>query len=200
MSRLGTDHAVPTVPLCSPVRKRRTTRVNAEQERRRLLDAAVAAALRDNANGRRMSFAPLSHELRTPLNAIVGWTRMLLDGILDESSTRRALTIIDRNAHAQAQLVTELLDVSRIVTGKLTLNVVPLDLGSVVGAALDTIRPAADAKRIRLTSKMSRSARLIMGDFQRLQQVVWNLLSNAVNSLLRAEQSRESSDSAASCV
>ena len=159
-----------------------TDRVNAEHQRRALLDAELAARREaEAANQAKDEFlATLSHELRTPLNAIVGWTRMLLDGMLDEHSARRALTIIDRNAQAQAKLVTDLLDVSRIVTGKLSLTLRPVDLGSVVGAALDTVRPAADAKRIRLVSKLTGSTRVTMGDFERLQQVVWNLLSNAI--------------------
>ena len=159
-----------------------TDRVDAERQRRALLDAELAARREaETANHAKDEFlATLSHELRTPLNAIVGWTRMLLDGMLDEQSARRALAIIDRNAHAQAKLVTDLLDVSRIITGKLSLTLRPVDLGSVVGAALDTVRPAADAKRIRLISKLTSSARVTIGDFERLQQVVWNLLSNAI--------------------
>ena len=159
-----------------------TDRTNAERDRRALLDSELSARHEAEAANRAKDefLATLSHELRTPLNAIVGWTRMLLDGTLDEASERRALTIIDRNAHAQAQLVTDLLDVSRIITGKLSLNLRPVDLASVVGAALDTVRPAANAKGIRITSTLSGPARLIAGDFQRLQQVVWNLLTNAI--------------------
>ncbi len=174
---------VPTVPpVFTGFVRDVTDRVNAERERLALLDAELAARREAEAANRAKDefLATLSHELRTPLNAIVGWTRMLLDGMLDEQSTRRALTIVDRNAHAQAQLVTDLLDVSRIITGKLSLNLRPLDLGSVIGAALDTVRPAAEAKQIRITSKLSSAARLTTGDFQRLQQVVWNLLSNAI--------------------
>jgi PAS domain S-box-containing protein len=159
-----------------------TDRVNLERDRVALLQAELVARHEAEAANRAKDefLATLSHELRTPLNAIVGWTRMLLDGTLDEQSARRALTIVDRNAHAQAQLVTDLLDVSRIITGKLSLNLRPLDLGSVIGAALDTVRPAAEAKHIRITSKLSSAARLTSGDFQRLQQIVWNLLSNAI--------------------
>ena len=174
---------VPTVPpLFTGFVRDVTDRVNAERERHALLDAELAARREAEAANRAKDefLATLSHELRTPLNAIVGWTRMLLDGMLDEQSARRALAIVDRNAHAQAQLVTDLLDVSRIITGKLSLNLRPLDLGSVIGAALDTVRPAAEAKQIRITSKLSSAARLTTGDFQRLQQVVWNLLSNAI--------------------
>ena len=174
---------VPTAPpLFTGFVRDMTERANAERERHALLDAELAARREAEAANRAKDefLATLSHELRTPLNAIVGWTRMLLDGMLDEQSSRRALAIVDRNAHAQAQLVTDLLDVSRIITGKLSLNLRPLDLGSVIGAALDTVRPAAEAKRIRITSRLASSARLTTGDFQRLQQVVWNLLSNAI--------------------
>ena len=159
-----------------------TDRVEAEQQRRALLHAELnARRVAESANHAKDEFlATLSHELRTPLNAIVGWTRMLLDGILDEQSARRALTIIDRNAQAQTKLVTDLLDVSRIITGKLSLNLRPVDLASVVGAALDTVRPAAEVKHIRLASTLTGSAHVMIGDFERLQQVVWNLLSNAI--------------------
>ena len=174
---------VPTVPpVFTGFVRDVTDRVNAEKERRTLLDAELAARREaEGANRAKDEFlATLSHELRTPLNAIVGWTRMLLDGMLDETNARRALAIIDRNAHAQAQLVTDLLDVSRIITGKLSLNLGPVDVGSIVGAALDTVRPAANAKRIRIASRLTGSVQLTNGDFQRLQQVVWNLLTNAI--------------------
>ena len=105
---------------------------------------------------------------------------MLLDGTMDERSTRRALEVIDRNAHLQVQLVGDILDVSRIITGGLRLDLQPVNLGSVIGAALDAVRPAADAKQIRLRSRLVASALLTQGDPQRLQQIVWNLLANAV--------------------
>jgi len=124
--------------------------------------------------------ATLSHELRTPLNAIVGWTRMLLDGTMDEGNARRALEVIDRNAHLQVQLVADILDVSRITWGGLKLDVQPVDLGSVIGAALDAVRPAADARKVRIRTRLAASARVTEGDPQRLQQMVWNLLANAI--------------------
>jgi CheY-like chemotaxis protein len=105
---------------------------------------------------------------------------MLLDGTMDEKSTRRALEVIERNALLQSQLVEDILDVSRIITGGLQLNVRPVDVGSVIGAALDAVRPAADAKGIRILSRLAPTARLTEGDPQRLQQIVWNLLANAV--------------------
>ena len=159
-----------------------TARAEAEAERTRLLQRESAARREaETANRAKDDFlATLSHELRTPLNAIVGWTRMLLDGTMDERSSRRALEVIDRNAHLQVQLVADILDVSRIITGGLTLDVRPVDLGSVIGAALDSVRPAADAKQIRIRSRLAASARVTEGDPQRLQQVIWNLLANAV--------------------
>jgi PAS domain S-box-containing protein len=175
--------SVPThPPMFTGFVRDTTERVNAERQRRGLLEAEAAARREaESANRAKDDFlATVSHELRTPLNAIVGWTRMLLEGILDEQSARRALTIIDRNAHAQAQLVTDLLDISRIITGKLSLAVRPVDMGSVIGAALDTVRPAADAKRIVISTSLGAPVRLVNGDFHRLQQMVWNLLSNAI--------------------
>jgi PAS domain S-box-containing protein len=159
-----------------------TARVQAERERELLLQReSTARREAETANRAKDEFlATLSHELRTPLNAIVGWTRMLLDGTMDERSTRRALQVIDRNAHLQVQLVADILDVSRIITGGLKLDVRPVDLGSVIGAALDSVRPAADAKKIRIRSRLAPSAQLTEGDPQRLQQIVWNLLANAV--------------------
>ena len=159
-----------------------TARVHAEREREELLTREARARREaESANRAKDEFlATLSHELRTPLNAIVGWTRMLLDGSLDPRSSRHALEVIDRNAQLQAQLVADILDVSRIITGGLRLDMRPVDLGSVIGAALDAVRPAAAAKDVRLTSRFADSPRLVHGDPQRLQQVIWNLLSNAV--------------------
>jgi PAS domain S-box-containing protein len=124
--------------------------------------------------------ATLSHELRTPLNAIVGWTRLLRTGRLDERSGARALETIDRNANLQAKLVEDLLDVSRIITGKLRLRIVNVDPISVMEAAINSVRPAADAKSIRVEADLDPAAGLIAADGDRLQQVMWNLLSNAI--------------------
>jgi PAS domain S-box-containing protein len=159
-----------------------TARVQLERERELLLQReSTARREAETANRAKDDFlATLSHELRTPLNAIVGWTRMLLDGTMDERSTRRALQVIDRNAHLQVRLVADILDVSRITTGGLKLDVRPVDLGAVIAAALDSVRPAADAKKIRIRSRLAPSAQLMEGDTQRLQQIVWNLLANAV--------------------
>ena len=124
--------------------------------------------------------ATLSHELRTPINAVYGWTRMLRAGQIAEDAKERALDTIMRNAHAQVQLIDDLLDVSRIISGKMRLDVRPVDLKAVVEAALDAVRPAANAKDIRLQPVLDPSAGPITGDPDRLQQVVWNLLINAV--------------------
>jgi signal transduction histidine kinase/ActR/RegA family two-component response regulator len=122
----------------------------------------------------------VSHELRTPLHAILGWTFLLGKGDLDPAAARRAVATIERNAKAQGQIVDDLLDVSRIITGKLLLEVQRVDLGPVVHAALDAVRPAAEAKEIRLTARLDPLAPAAAGDPNRLQQVIWNLLSNAV--------------------
>jgi PAS domain S-box-containing protein len=122
--------------------------------------------------------ATLSHELRTPLNAILGWVRIMRSRQLDKG-TDRAAEVIERNADALTRLVEDLLDVSGIIKGKLTLNLRPIDLPVVLGAALDSIRPAARAKGIELIHQIEPTA-AILGDDHRLQQVFWNLLSNAV--------------------
>jgi len=124
--------------------------------------------------------AMLSHELRTPLNAIFGWTHLLRRGKLSEYDRARGIEIIQRNAEAQRAIIDELLDISRIVTGKLQLDPKPVDLAGVIDAAIDAVRPAAEAKNIQIVVAIDRNAGLIMGEAMRLQQVVWNLLSNAV--------------------
>jgi PAS domain S-box-containing protein len=124
--------------------------------------------------------ATASHELRTPLNSILGWARMLRSGQVDPSGYARGLETIERNAIAQVQLIEDILDGSRIITGKLHLEIRPLDLTALVGAALDAVRPAADAKGIRLTMTLDPEAARVVGDPERLQQVVWNLVNNAV--------------------
>jgi signal transduction histidine kinase/ActR/RegA family two-component response regulator len=123
--------------------------------------------------------ATLSHELRTPLNAIVGWVHLLRSGQLPEEERRHAIDRIDRNAHAQAKLVQDLLDVSRITTGKLHLDIRDIDLGTVANNAIDACRPAADARQVGIVTQFT-GAFPTKGDPDRLQQVVWNLLSNAV--------------------
>ena len=149
----------------------------------RLLDKEQRArAAAEAANRAKDEFlAMLSHELRTPLNAIFGWARMLRTGELEGEAVTRALDVIERNANAQAQLIDDMLDVSRIVTGKLRLDVRPVDLRPVVEAALDAVRPAAEAKEHPPAGRAGPAgASAITGDPDRLQQVVWNLLINAV--------------------
>ena len=124
--------------------------------------------------------AILSHELRTPLNAIVGWTHLLKGGKLSELDRKRGIDVIERNAAAQRAIIDELLDISRIVTGKLKLDPRPVELSVVVESAIDAIRPAAERKDIQLFTTLDPNAGLVMGEAVRLQQVIWNLLSNAV--------------------
>jgi PAS domain S-box-containing protein len=124
--------------------------------------------------------ATLSHELRTPLTSIVGWSKMLGDSKLDPVTTLRAIEVIRRNAQMQVQMVDDLLDASRIITGKLRLSVQPVDLGTIIIAAVDGLRPAAEAREIRLQLQLDAPAGQVSGDPDRLQQVVWNLISNAI--------------------
>ena len=124
--------------------------------------------------------ATISHELRTPLSAILGWARMLRLGQLSEENISKALDTIERNARAQAQLVDDLLDVSRIITGKLRMDVRPADPNSFIDAAVESVKPAADAKGVRVQKVIDTGPISIPGDPVRLQQVVWNLLSNAI--------------------
>jgi len=124
--------------------------------------------------------ATVSHELRTPLTAILGWSRLLEGGTLDDSVTQQAVETIWRNAKAQAQIVDDILDVSRIITGNLYLDLHPLEVVPVVENAINVVRPTADAKGIKIETYFDRTPAMISGDANRLQQVVWNLLSNAV--------------------
>jgi len=124
--------------------------------------------------------ATISHELRTPLSAILGWTRMLRLGQLSPENSAKALDTIERNARAQAQLVDDLLDVSRIITGKLRMDVRPSDPNSFIDAAVEAVKPAAEAKGVRVQKVIDTAPISIPGDPVRLQQVVWNLLSNAI--------------------
>jgi PAS domain S-box-containing protein len=124
--------------------------------------------------------ATLSHELRTPLTAVLGWAKLLSTGQLDPDTSTRALDTIQRNARAQQQIIEDILDVSRIITGKVRLEVSPVELAPVIEAALESLRPAADAKAIQMETALDAQTGFVMGDAARLQQVVWNLLSNAV--------------------
>lgn len=124
--------------------------------------------------------ATVSHELRTPLNAILGWATLMRRDKGNEATMTRAVEVIERNAKAQAQLIEDLLDVSRMISGKLRLNTKPIELVSVIRAAVDSIELAAEAKGVHLEMVLDVKADRSVGDADRLQQVVWNLLSNAV--------------------
>ena len=156
-------------------------RKQVEAERERLLERESAArAEAEEASRLKDEFlTTVSHELRTPLTAMLGWVQMLRAGSLPPDKRVRALETVERNARAQAQLIDDLLDVSRILSGKLRLEVAPVDVGPIVQEALDSVRPAADAKGVRIQAALD-STSTVMGDAQRLQQVVWNLLTNAV--------------------
>jgi PAS domain S-box-containing protein len=140
-----------------------------------------ARKLAEDSNRMKDEFlATVSHELRTPLTAIFGWSRLLSSGTLDAEAQARAVETIERNAKAQAQIIDDILDVSRIITGKLHFDVEAVELSGVIEAAINGVRPAAEAKRIQLETSFDPQPVLISGDSHRLQQVVWNLLSNAV--------------------
>jgi PAS domain S-box-containing protein len=154
----------------------------AEAEREQLLAREQAAREQaETANRIKDEFlAVLSHELRSPLNPILGWSRLLQDRKLDEKRTTYALETIERNAKIQVQLIDDLLDVARILRGKLSLNVAPVNLAATITAALETVRLAAEAKSIQIQTMLEPDVGRILGDSGRLQQVIWNLMSNAV--------------------
>lgn len=152
-----------------------------EAEREKILQREqTARETAEHANRIKDEFlAVLSHELRSPLNPILGWTTLLRSGKLNEAKTVEALATIERNARLQTQLIDDLLDISRIMRGKLTLNAAPVNLSSVILAALETVRLSAEAKAIQI-KVIETNAPQVYGDAGRLQQVIWNLLSNAV--------------------
>jgi PAS domain S-box-containing protein len=157
-------------------------RKQSEQEREQALlreqqlreQAETASRLKDE------FLAAVSHELRTPLNSISGWTERLRSENLSAEQSARALEIIERNANSQKQLINDLLEASSNIAGKTRLNIGPVRIGSVIAAAVETVRPSAAAKEIRLSMSLDPSAEKVSGDAERLQQVMWNLLSNAV--------------------
>ncbi|MBD1822103.1 PAS domain S-box protein [Cyanobacteria bacterium FACHB-DQ100] len=159
-----------------------TERKQAAQEREKLLAREqVTRREAEQANRIKDEFlAVLSHELRSPLNPILGWARLLQTRQFDEPGTKRALETIERNAKLQTQLIDDLLDISRILRGKMALNVCPVNLATVIDAALETVQLAAEAKGIEIQRTVSGDIGSISGDSGRLQQIVWNLLSNAV--------------------
>ncbi|MBW4598365.1 MAG: PAS domain-containing protein [Calothrix sp. FI2-JRJ7] len=159
-----------------------TARVQLERDRERILQQEQAAREEsERANRIKDEFlAVLSHELRTPLNPILGWSKLLQTGKLNASKAAEALKAIERNAKLQSQLIEDLLDVSRILRGKLTLNVAPVTLPPVINAALETVQLAVEAKSIYIQTIFEPNVGQILGDIGRLQQIICNLLSNAV--------------------
>jgi PAS domain S-box-containing protein len=161
-----------------------TERKRAEQERDELLERETAARSEaERASRMKDEFlATLSHELRTPLNAILGWSQILSGGNLEADDLAEGLRTIERNARAQTQIIEDLLDMSRIISGKVRLNVQRVELAALVRASMDTVKPAADVKGIRLEAKIDADAgdTMVLGDASRLQQVFWNLLNNAI--------------------
>lgn len=159
-----------------------TDKKQAEAERNRLLQQEQAAReAAESANRIKDEFlAVVSHELRSPLNPILGWAKLLRSRQLDAQKTEQALAVIERNAQMQAQLINDLLDVSRILRGKLSLNPSPVDLVTTIQSAIETVRLAADAKSIQINTQLDPTIGQVSGDPGRLQQIVWNLLSNAV--------------------
>ncbi len=176
-SRVGS----PALRQVAVVFKDISERKRVEEERARLfqLESAARFTAEEASRLRDEFLATVSHELRTPLTAILGWAQMLRVGSLGPEKRQRAVETIERNARAQAQLIEDLLDVSSILAGKLRLEVEVVDVQSIVEAALETVRPAAEAKSIQLRATFT-ADETVMGDAHRLQQVAWNLLSNAV--------------------
>jgi PAS domain S-box-containing protein len=155
-------------------------KARAEAERAATENERLYRQAEDSSRLKEEFLATISHELRTPLSAILGWARMLRMGQLSEENESKALDTIERNARAQAQLVDDLLDVSRIITGKLRMDVQPADPNAFIDAAVEAVRPAAEAKGVRVQKVIDTGPISIPGDPVRLQQVVWNLLSNAI--------------------
>jgi signal transduction histidine kinase len=159
-----------------------TGRKQAEAERERLLrDAQDAKQEAEDANRMKDEFlATLSHELRTPLNAILGWAKILGSGKIDEEDMREGAEVIERNSRAQAQLIDDMLDISRIISGKLAIDVQRVNLHDVIDAAIAAVMPPAEARGVRIQKVLDSLAAPVAGDPTRLQQIVWNLLANAV--------------------
>jgi PAS domain S-box-containing protein len=159
-----------TVAVCAEIERGELLKRESEARER----AEEASRLKDE------FLATVSHELRTPLNAVVGWSRLLRAGELDHEGALHAVEVIERNAEAQKQIIEDLLDVSRIITGRLRVDTHAVDLMLVLHAAIDAIRPAVEAKEIQIRTQVDSPDLIVKGDADRLQQVFWNLLSNAV--------------------
>jgi PAS domain S-box-containing protein len=195
--RLAKDGRIIDVLLSvSPIRDARGTIIGAAKVARDITDVKRAEAERERllaaaeeANRMKDEFlATLSHELRTPLNAIVGWAKILRSRKVDAEDLEEGLAAIDRNSQAQSQIVEDLLDISRITSGNLRLDVQRLSLTDIIDAALAAVVPAADAKEVRIHKVLDSLAGPVTGDAARLQQVIWNLLSNAVKFTPRGGQ------------
>ncbi|HEX3249454.1 MAG TPA: MASE1 domain-containing protein [Pyrinomonadaceae bacterium] len=158
--------------LASELERRRTDLLKRESHARE--QAEEASRLKEE------FLATVSHELRTPLNAVVGWSRLLRSGQLDNDGVSHAVEVIERNAAAQRQIIEDLLDVSRIVAGKLRISTQPVDLLLVIHGAIDAMRPAAEAREIKINTHVEAPDSIVRADAERLQQVFWNLLANAV--------------------
>ena len=157
-------------------------RVSREAEMRRQIAAAEKARgiAEDALRAKDEFLATLSHEIRTPLNAVIGWTKILLGRKADPETVQRALGIIDRNAIAQARLIEDMLDMARVMSGKLRMEFGPVDLVASTGAAIDVVAPAAAAKGVTIRADLGTDSRAIVADGGRVQQIAWNILSNAV--------------------
>jgi signal transduction histidine kinase/ActR/RegA family two-component response regulator len=172
------DRVIGTITVIDDV----TERISRENQLMRLLSREQAARKEaEMANRAKDQFlATVSHELRTPLNAISGWVQLLIKKDVDQQFLAHGLEVVDRNVRMQTKIIEDILDVSRIITGKLSLSVTQVNLVSVIEAALDAVRLAADAKGIRLEWALDPDSGPVSGDPARLQQVVWNLISNAI--------------------
>ena len=187
--RMTKDGRLITVSITiSPVRDDQGRIIGASKVARDVSERAALLAREQAARARAEEasrlkdefLATVSHELRAPLNAILGWAQILRSGSLDEERVRHAITVVERNARTQAQVIEDLLDVSRIITGKLRLDIQPISPARAIGSAIESVKPMAETKGVHLHIDLDPEAGPILGDSSRLQQVVWNLLSNAI--------------------
>ena len=179
------DAIIGTITIIEDVSDRadRERELNVQlEERERLLESELAARrlAEENSRVKDEFLATVSHEIRSPLNAIKGWTQILLRGNLDEETSRHALETIQRNVSSQTQIIEDLLDISRIVTGQLNLSLLPVNLSESIETAVDSVFPAAQAKELELSRSIEAPSTFVLGDADRLQQILWNLLSNAI--------------------